>query len=84
MFLGAYLGWSLKQVAQNYLFIPILSAKMSHVNKDYKFGHDHRCFGKPAVIGGTCVVGDGSLVGTARLGKLVQALRAQHLKSQRL
>jgi len=31
-----------------------------------------------------CVVGDGSLVGTARLGKLVQALRAQHLKSQRL
>ncbi len=29
----AYLGWSLKHVAQNYLFIPILCAKMSNVDK---------------------------------------------------
>ncbi len=41
MFFRAYLGWSLKHVAQNYLFIAIsfylfiaiLCAKMSRVNK---------------------------------------------------
>jgi len=33
MFFRAYLGWSLKHVAQNVLFIAILCAKMSHVNK---------------------------------------------------
>jgi hypothetical protein len=29
----AYLGWSLKHGAQNYLFIAVLCAKMSRVNK---------------------------------------------------
>ncbi len=33
MFFRAYLGWSLKHVAQNYLFIEILFAKMSRMNK---------------------------------------------------
>jgi hypothetical protein len=32
MFFIAYIGWSLKHVAQNYLFIAILCAKMSRVN----------------------------------------------------
>jgi len=33
MFFRAYLGWSLNHVAQNYLFIAMLCAKMSRVNK---------------------------------------------------
>ncbi len=39
MFFRAYLGWSLKHVAQNYLFylfIAMWSAKMSRVNKALK------------------------------------------------